>query len=115
MACDAQPVARHVVNGAYRMDMAGELIAVARPAACGRVNSRAKASGPALSSGKVARFHRVTARTGFIFSYEGASVGRRFVGPTMSGVGRENSKATSEHCSQLKPVNVRVGDAAARF
>ena len=87
------------------------------------VIARANATPYGLSAGvftrDLARGHRVIrqleAGSCFINSYNDAPVEAPFGGVKMSGVGRENSKASIEHYSQLKSVYVRMGDVEAPF
>ncbi|MDG1182905.1 MAG: betaine-aldehyde dehydrogenase [Tateyamaria sp.] len=65
------------------------------------------------------RAHRVAAGfeagTCYINTYNDAPVEAPFGGTKQSGVGRENSKASIAHYSQLKSVYVRMGDLEAPF
>jgi len=83
------------------------------------VITRANATEFGLSAGvftrDISRAHRVIAQlqagSCFINSYNDAPFG----GSKRSGVGRENSKASISHYSQVKSVYVRMGDVEAPF
>ena len=87
------------------------------------VIARANATDFGLSAGvfarDISRAHRVIAQlqagSCFINSYNDAPVEAPFGGSKRSGVGRENSKASISHYSQVKSVYVRMGDVEAPF
>jgi len=87
------------------------------------VIARANATEFSLSAGvftrDISRAHRVIAQlqagSCFINSYNDAPVEAPFGGSKRSGVGRENSKASISHYSQVKSVYVRMGDVEAPF
>ena len=106
-----------------REEIFGPVISILEFKEEAEVLTRANATEYGLAAGvftqNLPRAHRMVksleAGTCYINTYNDAPVEAPFGGVKMSGVGRENSKATINHYSQLKSVYVRMSELEAPY